>query len=205
VSRPAAARNRTADPEPAVDHRRATAERNAAAILDATERLLERNAALSVVAIAAEAGLSRPTVYAHYKTIGEIVEAAVQRSVDESLAAIEEARPDAGPPAAALERMAAASWGALARFEGLARRAAEHVPPGALHRTHAPLMAHMHALVTRGRRDGAFRTDLPVDWLVTTFYALVHAADDHASAHGLSRRDGLQLLQRTVADLFAAR
>jgi AcrR family transcriptional regulator len=53
--------------EAVVDHRRATADRNAAAILDATERLLERGAALNMRAIAAEAGVSRPTLYALHR------------------------------------------------------------------------------------------------------------------------------------------
>jgi TetR/AcrR family transcriptional regulator, mexCD-oprJ operon repressor len=188
-----------------VDHRRAIAERNGAAILDATERLLGRHAPLSMSAIAAEAGVSRPTLYAHFKTIGAIVEAAVERSVNESLAAIEAVEPASGPPGEALHRMAEASWGQLARFEALARGAAEHLSPGALHRTHGPLMAHMLALVERGRRDGTFRTDLPADWLVTMFYSLVHAADEHASAQGVGRAEALELLKTTVTDLFAGR
>ena len=61
--------------EAVIDHRRATAERNAAAILDATERLLAQHAPLSMAAIATEAGVSRPTLYAHHKTLGDVVEA----------------------------------------------------------------------------------------------------------------------------------
>jgi TetR/AcrR family transcriptional repressor of mexCD-oprJ operon len=193
-------------PAPApFDHRRAIAERNATAILDATERLLGEHVPLSMSAIAAEAGVSRPTLYAHFKTIGAIVEAAVERSVNESLAAIEAVEPAAGPPGEALHRMAEASWGELARFEALGRGAAEHVSPGALHRTHGPLMEHMLALVERGQRDGTFRTDLPADWLVTMFYSLVHAADEHASAPGVDRAEALELLKTTVSDLFAGR
>ena len=45
-------------PEPAADHRRAVAERNVEAILDAGERLLERHAQPSIAAVAAEAGVS---------------------------------------------------------------------------------------------------------------------------------------------------
>jgi AcrR family transcriptional regulator len=60
--------------EVAIDHRRATAERNAAAILDATERLLERRQALNMAAIAAEAAVSHPTLNAHYKTMVDVVE-----------------------------------------------------------------------------------------------------------------------------------
>lgn len=194
----------TAAPRPAVDHRRAIAQRNAATLLDATERLLAGNAPLTMAAIAAEAGLSRPTLYAHFKTIGDVVEAAVERSVTESLAAVEAARPQDGPADEALRRMAAASWGQLARFEGLARRAADHVSPGALHRTHAPLMEHMYALVERGQRAGGFRGDVPADWLVTMFYALVHAAYEHAAAHPASRPQVPALLETTLADVFAA-
>jgi hypothetical protein len=48
---------------PAIDHRRATAERNPEAILDATERLLATHAPVSISAVPkTEAGLSSPTV-----------------------------------------------------------------------------------------------------------------------------------------------
>jgi AcrR family transcriptional regulator len=40
-----------------------------------------------MVAIAAEAGVSRPTLYARFKSIGDIVEAAVEQSVHASVAA----------------------------------------------------------------------------------------------------------------------
>jgi AcrR family transcriptional regulator len=187
------------------DHRRAVAERNAAAILDACERLMTARTPLTMVALAAEAGVSRPTLYAHFKTVGDVVEAAVARSVDESLAAIEAARPAEGPADDALVRMARASWNELARFEGLSRSAAEHLSPGALHRTHEPIMSHMRALVERGRADGTFRTDLPGDWLVTVFYSTIHAAHEHAVSHGLARSTGLALAESTIADLFSAR
>jgi TetR/AcrR family transcriptional repressor of mexCD-oprJ operon len=188
--------------EPAVDHRRATAERNAVAILDAAERLATRGTTLSMAAVASEAAVSRPTLYAHYNTLGAVVEAMAQRAVNGSLAAIEAAEPAVGPADEALDRMLAASWGALAHLNTLSRAAAEHLPSDHLHRTHAPLMAHMYALVERGQRDGVFRTDLPADWLVTTFYSLVHGADDHARAHGLDRSQALDMLTRTIRDVF---
>ena len=107
--------------EPTVDHRRATAQRNAAAILDATERLLAERTPLSVVAIAAEAGVSRPTLYAHYASIPEIVEAAVERSVVASLEAFERVRPGEGRADEALQRMAEVSFHQLGRNDALAR------------------------------------------------------------------------------------
>ena len=189
-------------PGPAVDHRRATAERNATAILDATERLLTRHTALSMAAVASEAGVSRPTLYAHFATLGAVVEAVAERAVNRSLAAIEAAEPEVGPADEALERMLTAAWSALARLNTLARAGAEHLPADHLHRTHAPLIAHMQALAERGQADGVFRTDLPADWLVSSFYALVHGADDHARAHGLDRSQVLDMLSTTVREVF---
>src|SRR3954454_9110617 len=113
---------------PKVDHRRAIAERNAAGILDALERLGEHGAAVNMAAIAAEAGVSRPTLYAHYKTLGDVVEAAVERSVLASMAAVEAARPQDGPADEALERMLEASWGQLATFQPLVRVAPRRLP-----------------------------------------------------------------------------
>jgi TetR/AcrR family transcriptional regulator, mexCD-oprJ operon repressor len=191
--------------EQTVDHRRAIAERNAASILDAAERLLDRNAPLTMSAIAAEAGVSRPTLYAHYKTIGEIVEAAVERSVVLSMAAFEQARPGEGPAPEALDRMLEASWGQFAKFEGLTRYARQYMSPGSLHRTHEAMMAPLHELIERGRREGAFRTDVPVDWLATMYISLAHGALEHAQAHGMKRNEGLGLLKRTAGDVFGAR
>jgi len=188
--------------QPAVDHRRATAQRNAAAILDATERLLARRTPLSIVAIAAEAGVSRPTLYAHYRSIAEIIEAAVERSVLASLVAFEDAHPENGPADQALRRMAQASWQQLGRYEALARGAAEHLSPGALHRSHGAMLAPLQALIDRGRRQGAFRADVPPEWLVTLYFALVRGADEHAASHGMDSAQALQLLQTSLTDLF---
>jgi AcrR family transcriptional regulator len=182
-----------------LDHRRATAERNAAAILDATERILGRGEPLTMVAIAAEAGLSRPTVYAHYKTVAAIVEAAVERSVIDSTAAFEAARLGEGPADAALLRMVEASWTRLGEFDGLARGAAVHLPPGALLSAHEAMMAPLHALVERGQREGVFRTDLPADWLVNLYFALKHGA----TGYDAPREETLRLLTKTVSGLFA--
>ncbi len=186
-----------------MDHRRAIAERNFAAILDATQRLLARRITLNMAAVAAEAGLSRATLYAHFKTLSHVVEAAVERAVNASLSAIEAAEIDTGPADEALHRMISASWSQLASGDELAHAAAEYLSTEHLSRTHAPLMAHLRKLVDRGQGDGTFRTDLPADWLVTTFYALVHGANDHARAHRIKRSQALRMLEATMSDLFA--
>ena len=187
-----------------VDHRRAVADRNRRGILDATERLLAKRAPLSMAAIAAEAGVSRPTLYAHFKTLPDVLEAAVKRSVDDSLEAIEGAEPEVGPADEALERMLEASWRKLAGYDALARGAAEYLPTESLHRTHAPLMAYTAGVIERGQADGTFRRDLPVAWLVNVYYSLIHAADELARTPGMKRDEALSMLKSTIHDLFAA-
>jgi len=192
-------------PEAVVDHRRATAERNAAAIVDAAGRLLARGASLNMRAIAIEAGVSRPTLYAHFKTIADVVEAVAEHAVRASVAAIEAAEPETGPPREALERVATASWRQIAHFDSIASGAAEYISAAALRRAHAPIMDHVGGLVARGQADGSFRTDLDADWLVTMCFSLVHGAADHARIHGMKRERALELLLISLRDLFTQR
>ena len=189
-----------------IDHRRAVADRNRAAILDATERLLANRQPLNMQALAAEAGVSRPTLYSHFKTLADVMEAGVARVVTETAATMEATEPDAGPADEALLRMVEASWQKLGTVEALAAGAAEHLPTEYLHRAHAPLMAITGGVIARGQGEGVFRTDLPVEWLVRAYTALIHAADEMArGGHGPGRKKSLELLTTSVLDLLRAR
>jgi TetR/AcrR family transcriptional repressor of mexCD-oprJ operon len=188
--------------EPITDHRRATAERNVEAILDAVERLLEARKPLSIAAVAAAAGVSRVTVYAHFENLTELVEAVVARSVSHATAAIAATAPGDGTAIEALERLLQHGWRQLDRRDAVARAAAEHVPSERLRRQHAPMLEVVQELVARGRDEGAFRADLPAAWLVTTFYALIHAAGDDVRAGRVAADDALPILATTVRDVF---
>lgn len=192
-------------PEQAVDHRRAVSDRNGAAILAATERLLTERKQLSMAAIAAEAGVSRPTLYAHYATIGEIVEAVVKKAVDDAVDVIVGADLETGPPVEALARLVTTAWGHLASLDALASGATEHLPAKYLNRAHAPLIEHIGGLVARGQASGDFRNDMPMEWLVRAYFALIHAADEYARGTGIDRDETLGHLLTSVQELFAAR
>src|SRR5919201_5514999 len=114
------------------DHRRATAERNVEAILDAAEALLARGAAASTSAVAAEAGVSRVTVYAHFPTREALLEAVVERVVHRATAAIDAVAIEEGAPLEALERLVGAAWGELERNRAVAQAASEQLNPAAL-------------------------------------------------------------------------
>ena len=187
-----------------VDHRRALAERNAAGILDAVERLLARGGTLNMAAVAAEAGVSRPTLYAHYGTINHLVEAVVERYVTRSTTAFAAARTEDGPADEALERLLEASWGRLADFHGLLRVATEHLTPAVVQRTHHTMMAPLDALIERGRGEGRFRTDVPAGWLQTMYFQLVHGAAEYAAREGVPRDEALAWLRATARSVYLA-
>jgi TetR/AcrR family transcriptional regulator, mexCD-oprJ operon repressor len=190
--------------EHVVDHRRAIAQRNVEAILDATERLLERGAAVSVAAVAAEAGVSRVTFYAHFASREELLEAVLERAVRGAAAALAAAEPDVGPPAEALERVIAESWRQLDRNHGLARAASEQLSSEARNRSHEAARVPIRRLVDRGRRAGAFRKDVPAEFLVALFLAVVHAAADEARAGRLKAGAAPGAATAAIKGLFSA-
>jgi AcrR family transcriptional regulator len=188
-------------PRGVAEHQRAIAERNVDAILDAAEELLERGQA-NISAVAAQAGVSRVTVYAHFPTWDALLEAAVARAVGRTMAALEAADPGSGPPVQALERMLAAAWQHLARYSAMAQAVAELLSPEAVTRTHQAAHQTIGALVERGRADGSFRTDLPAGWLITSSIALIHACAEEVRAGRIDERDAVGVLTVTVRDLF---
>jgi AcrR family transcriptional regulator len=184
--------------------RRVIAERNLEAILDAAQRLLERREQPNISAVALEADLSRPTVYAHFRDREQLVEALVERAVRRATLAIESAEPERGPAVAALQRVISASWQELGRNEEIVRAAAE-LSTDDLRHAHVAARGIFRKLVERGVDEGVFRANVPADWLVTSFLALAHAAAE-AVRHGeLESGAALAVLSITVTDLFVGR
>jgi TetR/AcrR family transcriptional regulator, mexCD-oprJ operon repressor len=189
--------------EPA-DHRRATAERNMQAILDAAEDLLHDGEATSIAAVAARAGVSRVTVYAHFASRQAILEAVIERTVARAVVAFDEAAAGATSSAEALERAVRASWDALDRNAAIAAAAAAQLSPEAIRRTHESGHAHTRKLFAEGVERGEFRSDVPVDWLVSVYYALLHAAGDDVRAGRLDRDEALHSLVTTMRAAFTS-
>jgi AcrR family transcriptional regulator len=184
------------------DHQRAIAERNVDAILDAAEELLARRAHTTMSAVAKQAGVSRVTLYAHFPTWEAVLEAAVARAVERTMAALRAAEPDEGPADEAADRMVAAAWRHLARYGAMAQAVAEQMSPEAVARTHRAAHQTIGALVERGQREGCFRTDVPAGWLVTACIALIHACGNEVRAGRIDDRDAVGVLTATVRSLF---
>ena len=187
---------------PLTGYQREVAERNVEAILDAAEDLLRSQGQVNISAVAVQAGVSRVTVYAHFPTWQALLEAAVERAVQRTMAALHAVRPDDGPAVEALDRMIAAAWQHLARYEAMAAAVAELLSPEAITRTHQAAHHTVGALLRRGQADGSFRTDLPAGWLVTASIALIHACSDAVRAGQVQEHDAVRILTTSVRDLF---
>ena len=187
------------------DRRRAIADRNVQAILDAAEELIGQQSPVTVAAVAAQAGVSRVTVYAHFATGDALLEAVVERAVGHTTTALAAARPDSGPPLAALARVVAVGWRELGRNAAMAEAAAARLPADAIARSHHGARHQIAELVSRGRRDGTFRSDVPEGWLVTCCFALFHSCADEVRAGRLDPADAERVLTTTITDLFTAR
>ena len=182
-------------------YQREVADRNVEAILDAAEDLVRQGQA-NISAVAAMAGVSRVTVYAHFPTWQALLEAAVERAVRRTVAALQAVHPEEGAPVEALDRMLAAAWQHLARYGAMAAAVAELLSPDAVTRTHQAAHHTVGALLARGQADGSFRTDLPARWLVTAAIALVHACSDQVRAGHIDEQDAARILTTSVRDLF---
>jgi AcrR family transcriptional regulator len=184
------------------DSHQTIAERNVEAILDGAERLLQRHEPPTILAVASEAGVSRPTVYARLGDRERLLEALVERAVRRAMAAIDSAEPERGPALDALRRLVAASWEDLGHNEEIAHAAAAELSAHAMRRSHETARAVLLKVIERGRREGAFRTDLSAAWQVTSCLAMIHAAAEEVRAGELESNAALDLLSATISDLL---
>jgi AcrR family transcriptional regulator len=162
--------------------RRADAQRNIAAILDAALTCLARGPEVNMVEIARTAGVGRVTLYAHFPSKEALVDAVVAHAIGQADAALDAVDLDHGSVPQALARLIASSWQILNQHRQLMVAGQRHLGQTRMRTHHDRAMARVELLISRGQTDGDVRTDLPRDWLVTTFYALLHAAAEEANA-----------------------
>jgi AcrR family transcriptional regulator len=166
-------------------------------ILDAAVTLLAQRPDSSMGAVADAAGVSRQTVYAHFASRRHLVDAAVTRALDRAAAQIDVARLDEGPADEALRRLIATSWPIVAGHGALLNAARAELAPDVLYARHEPIRAHIGRLVERGRMDGSFNRDLPGEWLLAVFFALLHAAAE-TRLEGLDETSVAEALELTI-------
>jgi AcrR family transcriptional regulator len=176
---------------------RADARRNVESILDAAVRCLAVDPDASVGDIAAAAGVGRVTLYGHFKTRADLIDAVLDRTVAHADATLE-TLDTTGDPRQALTRLVAATWQIVHQFRGVHHAAQRELPPERIRGSHDRIMRRVQSLIERGQRAGTFRDDLPKKWLVTTAISLMHAAAEESSAGRLAANDATQIIAATM-------
>jgi AcrR family transcriptional regulator len=161
---------------PAPKRRRADADRSVAAILDAALEALASDPDSSMSEIARRAGVVRATIYVHFPTREALLDAVMEYAVGQVAEATREAEPERGEPVEALARVLRATWRQLAQFHGLLALNTARLSAEELHRRHLPVLDQLEPLIERGQKQGAFRPDLPVSWLLAVTRSIVHTA-----------------------------
>jgi TetR/AcrR family transcriptional regulator, mexCD-oprJ operon repressor len=189
---------------PSQPRRRADAQRSVDRISDATLEALASDPEASMAEIARRAGVVRATIYVHFPTRENLIEAVTRRAISDVTEAIQAAEPAHGDPADALQRVVTAAWRTLGRFHTLVEVNAR-LPHADLHAMHQPVLAILVPLIERGQRDGIFRGDVPVAWHLSMLLALIHAASSELSAGRMPQAAVEAALVRTVLGALMGR
>lgn len=170
---------------------RSDAERNRRILLNAAAEALAENPGASIAQVAQAAGLARATVYRHFRTRQDLLEAMRAEALVSAAKAIAESRLDEGDPIEVLRRAVEALASHGVRFRALLVDGAELDPTFLQEREE--VFAPLYEVVRRGQKAGLIRPDLPAQWVVTAMAALLAAGVRTLAA---------DTDQRTVANLI---
>jgi TetR/AcrR family transcriptional repressor of mexCD-oprJ operon len=182
--------------------RRADARRNIEAILSAAEACLARDPDASMGEIAAAAALGRVTVYGHFASRNALVEAVVHRVLAATNAALDSVDLS-GDAAGALARLVEATWRLTIRSGSLLVAADKALPAATVRQAHqGGLEQRVRDFFTAAQDRGEFRSDLPVEWLLATFHAVLHAAANEVEAGRLDADKAASIITTTMLGIL---
>ena len=168
--------------------------------MDAAVELFATGRDVSMTELAVAAGVGRVTLYSHFPTREAVLDAAIQRALDQTVTALEAADLDAGPADEALGRLVRTGWPILDRHRGLLD--AEHMRAAQLRGHHAAVLERFERLIRRGQDSGAFRSDLDAGWLVAACYSLIHAAAESVTDGRLALAAAADVLEATLLGML---
>ncbi|MEU0540993.1 TetR/AcrR family transcriptional regulator [Nocardia sp. NPDC005978] len=183
--------------------RRADAERSRAAILDAALALLPDQPGAGMSAIAAAAGVSRQTIYAHFPSRDDLRVAVADRLAATTAAAMSDADLTAGSPTAALLRVLDISWRAFEANTPVMRNLGPVAPKDGYAR-HIPVTDHLLPLLRRGLDSGEFTCATTPEWLATAIVSVGAAAKQEVKTGRMTRPEAEAALRESVLRLAGA-
>ena len=187
-----------------VGTKRADAVRNIERALDAAVTCLSARPNATMAEIAKQAGIGRVTLYGHFASRAELIDAVVARVVERGDEALAQVDLD-GDPRAALERLIRSSWRLVDEARTVIAAAEAELPAERIRSLHDSPAARVQALIERGRDDGAFRDDTPVTWQIAVLHQVLHGAGAEVAAGRVAPADAPDLITATVFDLLDRR
>jgi AcrR family transcriptional regulator len=184
-------------------NQRADAQRNRARMLAATVTAIQKNPDASVADIAAEAGMGRMTLYGHFQTRAELIEAALVDSLERAEDVLSQVPLD-GDARDAFQRLVASSWMFVDQSRALLATAQKELSAARIRELHEKAEARMRGLLLRGQREGAFRSDLPVTWLLTTTHVVLNGAAEEVRTGRLDPDDAPWFIEAILIPAFTA-
>lgn len=185
--------------------RRADAERSRAAILDAAVQVLNTDPEAGVETVAAAAGVTRQTVYAHFPSREQLLAGVLDHLTDEAVAAMDAAEVDTGPAADALLRLIEAADRTSGRYPVLLRKLNSlPVSPRTDHERHTPVADRLKRIIQRGQESGEFDRRLSPDWLVAVTVKLGHTAAEEVDAGRMSGAEAMKALRTSLLRVVRA-
>lgn len=190
-------------PAAAGPRRRADAERSIARIVSAARECLSSDPNTGLDDIAKAAGVGRMTLYGHFRTRAELVEAALVdalRAGEEALSAVDLT----GDAPDALTRLLDSSWSLVAESMALLTAAQGVLSPERIRELHAAPAQRVEELIRRGQSEGTFRTDMPITWLVNIVHYVMNCAAEENRSGRLEAEEAARTVTATVQSILAA-
>jgi len=176
-----------------VDGRRAVGDRNREAILEAAIGVLGAQPDAGIAEVAAAAGVGRATVYRHFTSREELLEALRLHASEEARARFDAARVDEGDPVAALERLVSAMLALGDRYRVIFPQDRENRP-----RRSEVLLKPLTRVIARAQAEGAIDPEIPPAWVIAALRALLRGAVEEIEARRLARDAAATRVVRTL-------
>ena len=181
---------------------RADALRNRAQIIEATIRCLAADPHASMTAIARAAGVGRVTLYGHFSSRRELIEAAAAHTMARVESELSPLKLNENPREALL-LLAAASWRLLDGVQGLVAAAETELGADRIRGHHDQTLLRVHQLIERGQAEGFFRDDQSANWLTACYFAILHGAAAEVRAGRFSDAQAAAAIPITLVALVA--
>ena len=141
------------------------------------------------------------TLYGHFANRAALIDATLADSLEQAEDVLGDVPLD-GDPTAALEALVTSSWTLLERVRSVLMVAQRELPSARIREMHEKAEGRMQSLFERGQREGVFRADLPVSWLLAVTHLAMNAAAEEVTAGRIEHAEAAGLIVGTLLPAF---